>query len=82
MTVYRVKTENHEMILANGVPAETFIDYVGRAAFDNHAEYLDLYGCERLIPEMPAPRISTARLLPEAIRARLGIAMETVLLSA
>tara|TARA_A100001391_G_scaffold145193_1_gene102781 strand:+ start:513 stop:761 length:249 start_codon:yes stop_codon:yes gene_type:complete len=82
MTVYRVKTENHEMILANGVPAESFIDYVGRAAFDNHAEYLDLYGCEQLIPEMPAPRISTARLLPEAIRARLGIAMETVPLSA
>ena len=82
MTFHHVETEAHDVILANGVPAETFIDYVGRAAFDNHAEYLDLYGCERLIPEMPAPRISTARLLPEAIRARLGIAMETVLLSA
>ncbi len=82
LTVYHVETEAHDVILANGAPAESFIDYVGRAAFDNHAEYVDLYGCERLIPEMSTPRISTARLLPEAIRARLGIAMETVPLSA
>ena len=72
-TVYHVETEAHDVILANGAPAETFIDYVGRSAFDNHAEYLALYGCERIIPEMARPRISTARLLPEAIRARLGI---------
>lgn len=82
LTVYHVETENHDVILANGAPAETFIDYVGRSAFDNHAEYLELYGSERIIPEMDRPRISTARLLPEAIRARLGIAMETVPLSA
>ncbi len=70
---YHVETENHDVILANGAPAETFIDYAGRAAFDNHAEYLDLYGAERIIPEMALPRISTARLLPDAIKARLGI---------
>ncbi len=46
---------------------------LGRAAFDNHAEYLDLYGSERIIPEMAQPRISTARLLPDALKARLGI---------
>lgn len=73
LTVYHVETENHEVILANGVPAESFIDYAGRKMFDNHAEYLDLYGAERLIPEMAAPRISTARLLPEPTRERLGI---------
>ena len=72
-TVYHVETENHDVILANGAPVETFIDYVGRRAFDNHAEYLDLYGSERIIPEMAQPRISTARLLPDALKARLGI---------
>lgn len=61
------------MILANGAPTETFLDAAGRAAFDNHAEYLNLYGTERIIPEMRAPRIASRRLLPDAIRARLGI---------
>ncbi|MAX74056.1 MAG: hypothetical protein CMH66_10385 [Nioella sp.] len=74
-TYYHVEIEDHDVILANGAPAETFIDYVGRQAFDNHAEYVALYGCERIIPEMTRPRISTARLVPEAIRARLAIGM-------
>jgi hypothetical protein len=38
------------------------------------AVYLDLFGTERIISEMDRPRIGTQRLLPEAIRARLGIA--------
>lgn len=73
VTYYHVETEDHDVILANGAPAETFVDYVGRRAFDNHQEYLDLYGAERLIPEMSGPRISTQRLVPDAIRKRLGI---------
>ncbi|WP_417207934.1 Hint domain-containing protein [Antarctobacter sp.] len=71
ITVYHVETEGHEIILANGAPSETFIDYRDRRAFDNFQEYVDLYGCERIIPEMTRPRISSARLLPEAIRDRL-----------
>ncbi len=74
-TCYHVETEDHDVILANGAPAETFIDYAGREAFDNYAEYVALCGCERIIPEMTRPRISTARLVPEAIRARLAISM-------
>ncbi|WP_323764322.1 Hint domain-containing protein [Marinovum sp.] len=73
ITFYHVETEAHDVILANGTPAETFIDYLGRRAFDNFAEYLGLFGAERIIPEMAAPRISAARLLPKAIRARLGV---------
>ncbi|NKX43989.1 hypothetical protein [Roseicyclus persicicus] len=61
------------MIVANGAPAETFIDYVGRQVFDNYAEYVALYGEERIITEAPYPRISTPRLLPSALKARLGI---------
>ncbi|WP_049642000.1 Hint domain-containing protein [Candidatus Rhodobacter oscarellae] len=72
ITVYHIKTENHDVILANGAPAETFLDAAGRAAFDNYQEYLDLYGAERIIPEMRMPRISTARLVPQAIKDRLA----------
>lgn len=34
-TVYHVETENHEVLLAEGAPAETFVDYAARRAFDN-----------------------------------------------
>ena len=70
---YHVETEGHDAILSEGAPAETFIDYRARRSFDNHAEYLTLYGAERIVPEMVAPRISTPRLLPASVRAALGI---------
>ena len=73
VTYFHIETEAHDVILANGTPAETFVDAVTRANFDNYAEYLDLYGAERIIPEMDRPRISSQRLLPKAIKARLGI---------
>jgi len=69
-TVYHVETENHDVILAEGAPAETFIDYAGRQAFDNYGEYVALYGEERIIPEMAYPRVSSARMLPSAMRRR------------
>ncbi len=56
---------------ANGAAAETYVDYVQRRVFDNYTEYLALYGEERTIREMPLPRISTARLVPAELRARL-----------
>jgi len=73
LTVYHIETKAHDVILANGAPLETFIDAVGRAAFDNYQDYLDLYGAERIIPEKSAPRISSQRMLPNDIKARLGI---------
>jgi len=73
-TVYHVETEAHEFILADGAPAETYIDYTARTSFDNYRDYVALYGSDRVIPEMPVPRVSAARLVPAAIRARLGIA--------
>ncbi|MDN3714255.1 hypothetical protein QWZ10_25100 [Paracoccus cavernae] len=44
------------------------------AGFDNYAEYLDLYGCDRIIPEMKRLRIASRRQLPSALRDQLGIA--------
>ncbi len=64
-TWWHVELESHEVVLANGgVPAESFIDYVGRSGFDNYDEYLDLVGADCLITEMPFARISARRLLP------------------
>ena len=71
-TYYHVETEHHDEILANGAASETFIDYVGRKGFDNHQEYLDLYGSERIIPEMKRLRVSAKRLLPPQLAQRLG----------
>ncbi|MCG6902664.1 MAG: Hint domain-containing protein [Rhodobacter sp.] len=73
VTYYHIETEDHDVILANGAPAETFCDIPGRMVFDNYQEYLDLYGAERIVPEMDRPRVASRRLLPESVRARLGI---------
>lgn len=74
-TYYHVETEHHDEILANGAASETFIDYVGRKGFDNHQEYLDLYGADRIIPEMKRLRVSAKRLLPPQLAQRLGAAL-------
>jgi hypothetical protein len=73
VTYYHIETENYDVIFANGAPAETFVDFQDRRAFDNFDEYLDLYGTDRIIPEMDRPRISAQRMLPVAIKARLGL---------
>ena len=70
---WHVELEEHECVVANGVPAESFIDYVGRSGFDNYDDYLDLVGADRLIAEMPLARISTHRLVPPDLREALGI---------
>lgn len=72
-TVYHVETDDHDIILAEGAAVETFVDYVGRQSFDNYDEYVALYGTRTAIPENPAPRITSARMVPQAVRARLGL---------
>jgi hypothetical protein len=76
--VYHIETTHHDVVLENGAATETFADAAGRAGFDNHQKYLDLYGVERIIPEMNTPRISTQRLLPNAIKTRLGIVVQSI----
>ena len=70
---WHLELEKHQCVVANGVPAESFIDYVGRSGFDNYGEYLELAGADRLIPEMPFARISAHRLVPPDLREALGI---------
>ncbi|MBS7535060.1 Hint domain-containing protein [Ancylobacter sonchi] len=72
-TYFHIELEDHALVLAEGVPAETFVDNVTRRRFDNHAEYAALFGEDRAaIVEMDLPRIKSARQLPAPIRERLA----------
>jgi hypothetical protein len=64
---YHIETDAHELLLADGCPAESFLDYAAEDAFENSGER-----DSRVIPAMSLPRITTARMLPEVIRARIA----------
>jgi hypothetical protein len=71
-TVYHIETEEHKIILANGAPAETFIDNVSRRSFDNFAEFEELYGDVPDMEELDYPRAMSARQVPPRIKAKLA----------
>lgn len=71
--LWHLELAEHCLLLAEGCPAESFLDYGGRHRFDGHDAYLRHHGHDRPIPEMPLPRITCARQLPPALRARLGL---------
>lgn len=60
---FHIETEQHEIILANGAPAETFIDNQARQRFDNAAEYEALYPDEKPMKELYLPRVKFRRQL-------------------
>jgi hypothetical protein len=67
-TYYHIELADHALVLAEGVPAETFVDNVARMGFDNWAEHEALYGKAPSIAEMPYPRVQSHRQLPQEIR--------------
>jgi Hint domain len=67
-TFYHIELAQHALVLAEGVPAETFVDNVCRMGFDNWAEHEALYGNEPSIVEMDYPRVQSLRQLPLEIR--------------
>ena len=70
---YHIETEGHEIIYAEGVPCETFIDNVSRRQFDNYDEYEAMFGDERVMTELDLPRVKFKRQLPQAIAQRLEV---------
>ena len=72
-TYFHVELDDHALILAEGVPAETFLDTVTRRRFDNFAEFEALYGdTGASIAELNLPRVKSARQFPAALRNRLS----------
>jgi hypothetical protein len=70
-TYFNIELAEHDLLLAEGVPAETFVDNVSRNTFDNGAEHTALYG-DVTIPEMDLPRATSHRQIPAATRQRLA----------
>jgi hypothetical protein len=70
-TYFHIELDDHALIFAEGLPAETFVGNVPRRRFDNWADYVALYGEQpRLISEMPLPRVKSARQMPRRARGR------------
>ncbi|MDE2319487.1 MAG: Hint domain-containing protein [Rhodospirillales bacterium] len=74
---YHVELSSHALILAEGVPAETFIDNIARLAFDNWQEHETLSATPAPLVEMNFPRAKSARQVPQALAARLSALAET-----
>jgi hypothetical protein len=68
---YHVEVADHSLVLAENVPAETFIDNVDRQRFDNWDEYQALNPEGTTMTELPYPRAKAYRQVPRATRNRL-----------
>jgi hypothetical protein len=74
-TYYHIEVEDHALILAEGVPAETFLDASSRRAFSNFNEYVELYGEEeREVPrsDLHYKRILKFDNLPQELKETIG----------
>ncbi len=67
-TYYHIELDTHAVLLAEGCPSESYLDVPDRTSFVNGEERADAPP----IPEMDLPRISSRRLVPETIVARLA----------
>ncbi len=73
VSYYHVELDSHDVILAEGAPAETFVDDESRGMFHNAAEHAALYPEARRVPaRYCAPRVEDGELL-EAVRQRLAV---------
>ncbi len=77
-TYYSIELEDHALIWANGLLAETYFanfrpSGVSREAWDNYQEYLDLYGESLCMNELDLPRVPFARQLPSDLLERVGL---------
>ena len=82
-TYFHIELEDHALVLAEGTPAETFVDNVTRRRFDNYSEFVALYGEPgETVQEMDMPRVKSARQLPAHIRERIAARAERLRMKA
>jgi hypothetical protein len=77
-TYHHIELADHSLVVAENTPAETFVDNVERARFDNYAEYVALYPNAEPIAEMDLPLARAHRQVASATRRRLtqrGVAL-------
>lgn len=77
-TYYYVEMKSHELLLAEGTPAESFVDNTDRMHFTNWAEHEALHGPGAPIMEMPYPRVKSARQVSRKLRTQLELRAELV----
>lgn len=70
-TYFHVELADQSLILAEGAPAETFIDNAARENFDNWEEHAALDDGV-LVSELVLPRATSARQVPAATQRRLA----------
>ncbi len=66
---YHIELATHELLLAEGCPAESFVDNVDRMHFHN---WDARQAPSEAVQEMPHPRAKSARQIPPAIRAAIA----------
>lgn len=55
---FNIELDEHDVIFAEGAPAETYFDCGNRESFDNFAEFYRLYGETPIRPDWAAPHIA------------------------
>lgn len=75
-TYWHVELAEHALILAEGAPAETFVDNVDRMGFDNWDSHPDYEAAN--IEELPLPRAKSARQVPRSVRVLLAARAEAL----
>ncbi|MCW3477114.1 Hint domain-containing protein [Limobrevibacterium gyesilva] len=66
-----IELDAHDVVFAEGAPAETFVDDNSRLMFDNADEYYDMFGADEAPRGFSAPRVEEGYQL-EAVRRRLA----------
>lgn len=72
-TYWHIETEEHELVVANGVAAETLSGAPERKDFDNYDSYIAQYGVDRIIQPMAYPRIKDVAQMPESLIERFKL---------
>jgi hypothetical protein len=64
---FHIELDNHELLIANNTPAESFLDEIPRSHFDNWREWVELNRQTMSCEPLPYLRVKSRRQLPSKI---------------